>query len=64
MGELELYNGRRGSVPSARALTMLGMALQCPGWRHSTGIEFPGRVRGSSRQGFSFDLIACGVSGH
>jgi hypothetical protein len=34
-GDLELYNDRRGGVPSARALTVLGMALQFPGWRHS-----------------------------
>jgi hypothetical protein len=34
-GGLELHSGRRGSVPSARALTMLGMASQCPGWWHN-----------------------------
>jgi hypothetical protein len=35
-GDLELYSGWRGGVPSAQALTVLGMASQCPGWRHST----------------------------
>jgi hypothetical protein len=35
-GDLELYSGRRGGVLSARALTVLGMASQCPGWWHST----------------------------
>jgi hypothetical protein len=31
-GDLELYNGWCGGVLSARALTVLGMASQCPGW--------------------------------
>jgi hypothetical protein len=35
--DLELYSGRCGGVPSALVFTVLGMAPQCPGWRHSTG---------------------------
>jgi hypothetical protein len=31
MGDLELYIGRRGGVPSAWAPTVLGMVLLCPG---------------------------------
>jgi hypothetical protein len=34
------------------------------GWSNSAGIGFPGRVRGSSWKGFSFDSGALGVSGH
>jgi hypothetical protein len=37
MGDPELHNGRRGGVPSARAPIVLGMASQCPGWRHWAG---------------------------
>jgi hypothetical protein len=36
-GDRELYNGRRGGVPSTRVPTVLEMALQCPGWWHSDG---------------------------
>jgi hypothetical protein len=34
---LELYSSRPCRVLSAQALTVLGMALQCPRWRHNTG---------------------------
>jgi hypothetical protein len=37
MEDRELYNGRRGGVPSARVTTVLGMALQCPKWWHNDG---------------------------
>jgi hypothetical protein len=36
-GDLELYSDQCGGVSSAQALTVLGMAPQCPGWRHSDG---------------------------
>jgi hypothetical protein len=29
------HNGRRGDVPSTWVPTVLGMTLQCLGWRHS-----------------------------
>jgi hypothetical protein len=36
-GDLELYSGRCGGVPSDLVFTVLGMAPQCPGWRHNVG---------------------------
>jgi hypothetical protein len=32
-----MYSGGCGGVPSSRASTVLGMTLQCPGWRHNGG---------------------------
>jgi hypothetical protein len=37
MGDLELHSGRRGGVPSSQALTVSGMASQCPGWWYMAG---------------------------
>jgi hypothetical protein len=35
--EFGLHSGWHGSVPSAQAPTVSGMASQCLGWRHSAG---------------------------